>query len=200
MYRDLANVRKGETRRTVVNRPTDQVQSAPAKTYTPVDIRDVVLLNFKQREWDLLFTYLPIIDDVEHRYLLRDPRQADYDAEEGGRRERYAQRVEWAYQQSDRVLKQWMEAAPPETNFIVVCDHGMVPTHTTVMLNNFLAASGFKVDPEDQAEVRAQVDGASAHIYVNLAGRQKGGTVSREKLDAYVDRIVSACRTLRDNE
>jgi predicted AlkP superfamily pyrophosphatase or phosphodiesterase len=161
-------------------------------------IKNLTLFNFKQPEWDLLFTYFPILDDIEHRYLLRDPRQADYDAEDGQRRERYARRVEWAYQQIDKTLKELMDAAPPETNFIVVSDHGMVPTHTAIMINNFLAESGFKVDPEDQAEVRAQADGASAHIYVNLVGRQKGGIIPREKLDHYVDRIVSACRSLRD--
>lgn len=161
-------------------------------------IKNLTLFNFRQPEWDLLFTYIPIIDDVEHRYLLRDPRQADYNAEDGQRRERYERRVEWAYQMADRTLKEWMNAAPPDTNFIVVSDHGMVPMHTTLMINNFLAQSGFKVDPEEQAEVRAQVDGAAAHIYVNLAGRQKGGIIAREKLDPYVDRIIAACKALRD--
>lgn len=161
-------------------------------------LKNLVLLNFKQPDWDLLFTYLPIIDDVEHRYLLRDPRQADYDTEGGQRRARYAKYVEAVYQRADRILKDWMEAAPPETNFIVVSDHGMVPVHTTVLINNYLAASGFKVDPEDQAEVRAQTDGASAHIYVNLAGRQKSGIIAKEKLDQYVERIVAVCQSLRD--
>lgn len=161
-------------------------------------MKNYVLYNFRQPDWDLLFTYLPIIDDVEHRFLLRDPRQADYNAEDGARRARYARRVEWAYQQADRVLKEWMDAAPPETNFIVVSDHGMIPVHTTVMINNYLAASGFKVAPEDQAEVRAQTDGASAHIYVNLTGRQKGGIITKEKLDSYVERLVAACQALKD--
>ena len=161
-------------------------------------IKNVTLLNFKQPEWDLLFTYMPILDDVQHRYLLRNPRQADYNAEDGQRRVRYAQRVEWAYQQVDRILKELMNAAPPEANFIVVSDHGQVPIHTVITINNFLVEAGFKVDPEDRAEVRANVDGASAHIYINLAGRQKGGIISQEKLGQYIERIVSACRSLRD--
>lgn len=161
-------------------------------------IKNLTLFNFKQPGWALLFTYFPILDDVEHRYLLRDPRQADYDAEDGQRRERYARRVEWAYQHVDKILKELMDAAPPEANFVVVSDHGMVPTHTAIMINNFLAESGFKVAPEDRAEVRAQVDGASAHLYVNLAGRQKGGIIPPEKLAHYVDRIAAACKSLRD--
>lgn len=161
-------------------------------------IKRMVLHNFKQPNWDLLFAYLPVIDDVEHRFLLRDPRQADYDAEDGQRRARYARHVEWAYQQADRVLKEWMEAAPPETNFLIVSDHGMVPVHTTVMINNLLAQAGLKVEPEAQAEVRALNDGASAHIYVNLAGRQKDGIVAKEKLAEYVERIVAACQSLKD--
>lgn len=161
-------------------------------------LKNITLANLKRSDWDLLITYLPIIDEVEHGYLLRDPRQPDYDAENGARRLRFAQHVEWAYQQADRGLKEWMEAAPPETNFIVVSDHGMIPLHTTILLHNFLAQSGFKVAPEEQAEVRAQIDGASAHIYVNLAGRQKGGLIAQDKLAGYVDRLVAACQSLRD--
>jgi predicted AlkP superfamily phosphohydrolase/phosphomutase len=161
-------------------------------------IKTLTLHNFKQPEWDLLFTYMPILDDVQHRYLLRNPRQPDYNAEDGQRRARYAQRVEWAYQNVDRILKEWIDAAPPETNFIIVSDHGMVPIHTAVMINNFLAEAGFKIDPEERAEVRTHVDGAAGHIYINLAGRQKGGIIQREQLDQYVDRIVAACRSLRD--
>jgi predicted AlkP superfamily phosphohydrolase/phosphomutase len=160
--------------------------------------KNVVLEHLKRDDWDLLLTYLSITDHVQHRFLVRDARQADYALENGRRRERYARYVEESYREVDAVLKAWMEAAPPGTNFVVVSDHGFVPAHHTVLVNNYLAQSGFKVAPTSEAEVRALVDGASANIYVNVKGRQKDGVVPPERLNEYVERIVKACKALRD--
>jgi predicted AlkP superfamily phosphohydrolase/phosphomutase len=160
--------------------------------------KNVVLEHLKRDDWDLLFAYLSITDNVQHRFLVRDPRQADYALENGRRRERYARYVEESYRKVDAVLKAWMEAAPPGTDFVVVSDHGAVPAHHTILLNNYLAQAGFKVAPTDEAEVRALVDGGSANIYVNIKGRQKDGTVPPERLSEYVERLVKACRALRD--
>ncbi len=161
-------------------------------------LKKLALYNLKRKDWDALLLYFPIVDDTTHRYLVRNPRQADYDAEDGNRRARYNGYVERAYREIDRILKELMDAAPPETNFLIISDHGMVPTHTTLMLNNFLAASGFTVTNDDQSEVRAVVDGAGAHIYVNVSGRQKNGGVAANKLNEYARRIQAACQKLRD--
>lgn len=161
-------------------------------------IKRLALYNLKRKDWDALFLYFPIVDDITHRYLVRNPRQADYHAEDGNRRARYNGYVERAYREIDRILKELMEAAAPETNFLIISDHGMVPTHTTLLINNFLAQSGFTVTGDDKSEVRAVVDGAGAHIYVNVAGRQKNGLVPANKLNEYAQRIRSACLSLRD--
>lgn len=160
--------------------------------------KNVVLEHLKRDDWDLLLTYLSITDHMQHRFLVRDPRQNDYALEGGRRRARYARYVEEAYRKVDSVLKQWMDAAPPGTNFVIVSDHGFVPAHSTVLLNNYLELQGFEVAPTSQAEVRALVDGGSANIYVNVKGRRKDGVVPPERLDEYVARVVKACRALRD--
>lgn len=160
--------------------------------------KNVVLEQMKRGDWDLLLAYLSITDHVQHRFLVRDPRQSDYALEGGRRRVRYARYVEESYRKVDAVLKTWMEAAPPGTNFVVVSDHGFVPAHSTVLLNNYLESQGFKVAPSSEAEVRALVDGGSANIYVNVRGRQKDGVVPPERLNEYVGRVVKACRALRD--
>jgi len=129
---------------------------------------------------------------------VRDPRQNDYALEGGRRRVRYARYIEESYKEVDAVLRAWMDAAPPGTNFVVVSDHGFVPAHSTVLLNNYLELRGFKVAPTAEAEVRALVDGGSANIYVNVRGRQKDGIVPPERLNEYVERIVKACKALRD--
>ncbi len=156
------------------------------------------LMAMQEAEWDLLLTYLPVIDETQHTFLLRDPRQDGYDAEQGARRARFNGHVEWAYRLADRLLREWMDAAPPGTNFVVVSDHGVIPTHSLLLLNNALAEAGFRITGDDTAEVRAYTSGSTAHIYVNLAGRQPGGMVPSEKYEEYVERIVTACRALRD--
>ena len=161
-------------------------------------LRDVALANLQRDDWDLFFTYLPLIDQASHVFLLQDPRQGDYDEENGERRARYARHIEWAYQTADQILLEWMKAAPPETNFIVVSDHGMIPIHTDVNLNTLLAQAGFRVTRDDTTEVRAYTSGSSAHIYVNLTGRRPQGVVPEEKLEDTVARIVAACKGLRD--
>jgi predicted AlkP superfamily phosphohydrolase/phosphomutase len=159
--------------------------------------KELTLANLQRDDWDLLLTYYPVIDWVAHRYLVRDPRQADYQAEGGRRPTRYARYVERAYEEVDRIVASWMDAAPPGTNFVVVSDHGMVPTHTTVLLNNVLAAAGFVV-AGDGAEVKAFTDGPSAHIYVNIAGRNADGVVAPERLVEFVSRLVAVCQGVRD--
>jgi len=161
-------------------------------------LRDVALANLRRDDWDLFFTYLPLLDEAGHDFLLRDPRQGDYDEEGGERRARYARHIEWAYQTADQILLEWMKAAPPETNFIVVSDHGMIPIHTNVNLNTLLAQASFRVTRDDTAEVRAYTSGSSAHIYVNLTGRRPQGVATEEKLEDTVARIVVACKGLRD--
>jgi len=161
-------------------------------------LRDATLQALKRADWDLLLTYLPIIDETQHKFLLRDPRQPGYEAENGARRARYATYVERAYQRADRVLQEWMELAPPGTNFVVVSDHGVIPVHTRVVINSLLAQAGFGVTADDTTEVRAYKSGSTAHIYGNLAGRQPTGVVPAEKLGEYVERIVAACQALRD--
>lgn len=161
-------------------------------------LADTTLETLRQGDWDLLLTYLPLLDEVGHRFLLREPRQPDYDAENGSRRARYARHIEWSYQFADRLLLRMLEAVPPGTNFVVVSDHGMAPVHTQVLIHSLLREAGFQVTPDDKTEVRAYTAGNTAHIYVNLAGRQPGGVVAGGKLVESVERIRSACQHLRD--
>ncbi|MGH9862805.1 MAG: alkaline phosphatase family protein [Candidatus Acidiferrales bacterium] len=161
-------------------------------------LTDAALDTLPRGNWDLFLAYLPVIDEVGHRFLLRDPRQPDYDAESGARRARYARHVEWSYQFADRMLLRMMEAALPGTNFVVISDHGMAPVHTQVLINSLLRKAGFHVTADEKTEVRAFTSGNTAHIYLNLAGRQPGGVVAADKLEENVERILRACRELQD--
>ncbi len=161
-------------------------------------LRDATLLSMRRTEWDLVVTYQPLVDEVEHPFFLRHPRQPNYGDEGRAKRARYAGHVEWGYQTVDKVLSRLIEAAPKEANLVVVSDHGMVPVHTRVAVNALLARAGLRVTEDERSEVRAFTSGATAHIRVNLAGRESNGVVPPEKLEEYVERIVAACEGLRD--
>jgi len=64
----------------------------------------------------------------------------------------------------------------PNSNIIVVSDHGFAPFHTAVNINNFLQDRGF-----DNTKVRAVTSGPAVNIYINLQGREPNGTVSPEE-------------------
>ena len=128
-------------------------------------LRDLTLTNLRRDDWDLLMTYLPLLDEAQHEFLLTDSRQADYDAEGGARRKRFEGYIERAYQRADAILVRWMDAAPPGTNFVIVSDHGMVPVHTYVNLNMALESAGFGVTLDDATEVRAYTSGSTANIW-----------------------------------
>ena len=147
-------------------------------------------------DWDLLIVYLPILDNVLHRYLLRDSRQAEYRDEEGARRQRFDGYVQRAFRKVDALIAGWLEKAPAAT-FLLVSDHGMIPTHSTVLINNVLAAAGLRVEGAD-AEVRALSSGASAQVYVNTRGRFQRGVVVGEQVIAVVQKAMDALRRVRD--
>jgi len=159
-------------------------------------VGNAVKLELARGDWDLLLVYVPIIDGLGHRYLLDDPRQAEYGDESGARRKRFADFIARGYRKMDAILGSWL-AASPDTNFIVVSDHGMVPTHSVVLLNNALAAAGLRVSGAD-AEVRAISSGASAQVYVNSKRRFAHGIVADADVPGVVARITGALRELRD--
>ena len=156
----------------------------------------IVTEELKRKDWDLLIAYMPILDNLEHRYLLLDRRQAEYGEDGGTRRDRFARYIEHGYKKIDAMMSGWFQAAP-DTTFVIVSDHGMIPTHSTVLLNNVLAAAGLRVGGPD-AEVRALSSGASGQVYVNSRTRFARGVVADEDVQKVIDRVVEALRSVRD--
>lgn len=155
-----------------------------------------VLRELARRDWDLLIVYMPLMDNLQHRYLLTDPRQSEYGDESGARRARFGRYIEDGWRAVDRILASWLAAAP-DTNFVVVGDHGMTPIHSVVVLNNVLASAGLKVGGPD-ADVRALSSGGSAQIYVNSARRFSKGSVPDDQVSSIVGRVEAACSAVVD--
>lgn len=152
--------------------------------------RDLILAGIKEGNWDLLFGYFSTLDDVQHRYTLTNPRQIDYKADNGNRPALYAGYIEKYFQIIDRYLLEIMNAAPKETNFVIFSDHGMIPIHTCLLLNNYFEQEGFSVSKEELTSVSS---GNAAHIYINKEN------VGDTDFGLYLTRLSQRLKSLKDS-
>jgi predicted AlkP superfamily phosphohydrolase/phosphomutase len=150
---------------------------------------DVSAWFYKTYHPDLLFTWQDPFDSSGHS--LQPGSQA----------------FDRAAQAADQALARILAAIPPDqANVLVVSDHGMAPLHTVVNLNTILEDAGLLVlDEKDYVVVEksraiAFASGGSAHIYVNLEGRDKDGIVSQEEYPALVEELYSLLLGLQDPE
>jgi predicted AlkP superfamily pyrophosphatase or phosphodiesterase len=153
--------------------------------------KDLILTGMKEKEWDLLFGYFSTLDDVQHRYTLTNPRQIDYKADNGNRPKIYAEIIEKRFQKIDTYLLEIINALPKEANLIIFSDHGMIPIHSTLLLNNYFEAAGFK---DSKQNIKTTSSGNSAHIYIN---KEK---INSQDFRIYFTRLTDALKSLKDNK
>lgn len=153
---------------------------------------------------DLLFTWQNGFDAAGHTFLLVDERQSGFEPQKADLYASYRLR---AAQIADRSLKIMLETLDLEdTTFILTADHGIAPVHTTVYLNRLLQKAGLlKLDRRnyvivDQSKALAVTSGGSAHIYINLQGRQINGIVPAEEYLALQAQIVALLKGQHDPE
>jgi predicted AlkP superfamily pyrophosphatase or phosphodiesterase len=150
---------------------------------------------------DLIMTYIEQPDGSGHQFLITDPRQATDPKDpnsigpnqDRAKIRRYRDYLRRAYQVADEAVQRIIEAAGqepngrPQSNVIVVSDHGFAPFHTVVSINLF-AREG--LDPN---KVRAVTSGPTVNVYISLQGREPDGVVSRNEymtLEAKVAEIL----------
>ncbi|MGE5234500.1 MAG: alkaline phosphatase family protein [Acidobacteriota bacterium] len=158
---------------------------------------DALLVGVHTQPWDLAMGYMPVIDEAGHALLLTDPRQPGYSPE---RAARFAAAREEVWQAVDRELGRLLDGLDLQrTTVIVVSDHGMAPVHSSVDANAILLAAGLlAVDRErgalvpESVEAYAHSAGETAHVYLNLAGREPGGVVSPERAEQVLARARAA--------
>lgn len=152
--------------------------------------KNLILTGMQQEDWDLLFGYFSTLDDVQHRYTLTNPRQIDYKADNGNRPKIYADYVEKRFQKVDAYLLEIINALPTGTNLVVFSDHGMIPIHTALMLNNYFEKAGFNVSKQNITSVSS---GSSAHIYINKE------IIKTIDYKSYLNRLTDSLKSLKDN-
>jgi len=163
---------------------------------------DIAVRAIRQNpDADLVMVYIEQPDGSEHQYLLTDRRQATNprDAASIGNNQdqakiaRYQSYVEFAYQQADGAVARIADAAGHLSNIFVVSDHGFAIFHTAVSMINILRNAGV-----DTSQLAIRTSGPAANIYVNLQGRESGGTVDMTTYRNLVTQVVNALKNATD--
>lgn len=163
-------------------------------------IADVTAWVYDQYQPDLLFTWFDTFDTAGHEFFLPP---------ETGRNDPALEQKRQAFEQAahiaDEALAQVLSAIPPEENNVfVVSDHGMAAIQQTVNLNTILEQNGYLVlDNKDYVVVKrskaiAFASGGTAHIYLNLAGRDKDGFLSAEQYHQVLEDLRQLLANLKD--
>ena len=173
-------------------------------------------------EADLLLLGNPVTDEFSHQFLgLTVRRDLDGDPNpyfddvngDGSRDNRLAQRegyIRAAYAEADETLGLGRELMGGSPTTFVSSDHGFAPQWYAVNAGKVLADAGLAsaevvsncraVPAGEGAFTKAKAcwAGGTAQIYVNLAGRDPGGTVPAAEYEAVRSQIVTAFQNLAD--
>jgi predicted AlkP superfamily pyrophosphatase or phosphodiesterase len=132
---------------------------------------DTLVAAAQRPGWDLLMSYIPVIDEAGHQLELTDPRQAGYSDE---RRDALAAARRHVWQSVDRELARLLATVDLQTTVVaLVSDHGMSPVHTQVDANVLLREKGLLAADARGKIVAdgtlAQAVGSGGVIHVYLA-------------------------------
>src|SRR5262249_20005976 len=156
---------------------------------------------------DLVMIYIEQPDGSEHQFLAIDPRQATNptdpnsigEHQDPAKLARYRNYIATAYRVANQAVQRVINAVGidangvPNSNILVVSDHGFDPFHTAVNATRFLTVNNI-----DTTKVRAVTSGPAVNFYINLQGRESGGTVSRMEYLALQQQVFNALQNFTD--
>ena len=159
-----------------------------------------------EEEWDLFWVVFTGPDKVQHFFWkFTDPEHPEYDP---ALAERFGSAIRDLWIRMDSVVGELVDLAGPETDILVMSDHGFGPIHSELRLMSWLVQEGFvQIDREHPARssVRAVAPGPfGGLVRVNQRDRDFRGTVPpgeaservleevREGLTALVDPTTGA--------
>jgi predicted AlkP superfamily phosphohydrolase/phosphomutase len=149
-----------------------------------------------QREpWDLLMAVFMETDRLHH-FLWQYMEEDD---------PKYGPKFREAYQLIDRLVGEIATLLDDEDQLIILSDHGFTTLKREVYFNVWLEQQGylaFHVGKERGLGAIAPESRAYSldpgRIYVNLAGREPGGSVQPDNAPALLDELAMGLRSLRD--
>lgn len=177
------------------------------RTFVDYQTRVALRAIAKSPNADLVMVYIEQPDGSEHQFLLTDPRQATNPrnpntigaGQDQAKVTRYQKYVQTAYRAANNAVQRIISTVgtdtqgKPNSNIIVVFDHGFAPFHTAVDMSAYLRSKGF-----DLNKVRAVTSGPAANIYINLKGREPNGTVTPAEYVTLQQQVVKALQDAVD--
>lgn len=143
--------------------------------------------------FDLMTLDYALLDRLGHSFYLTEPRQQEYDDDRGHKRARFMKYIFDGYQHANVDLSELMSNAGASTAWLVTSEYGFTPAHSRIALNSLLQQAGMRAP-----QVRAITGSVSAHIYVNLHGREPNGAVAPEAYQDVLEKIISTASNFRD--
>jgi predicted AlkP superfamily phosphohydrolase/phosphomutase len=165
---------------------------------------DVAVYVYTTYQPDLMLTWQGPVDECGHQFMLVDERQWNYSPQ---RAAAYADLYRRAHQLADENLGLLLEVLDlDEAAIFVVSDHGMAPIHSYVNVNVALIQAGLMVLEDtvsyyiDTARTKANAvtSGGAVHVYVNLAGRERGGSVPSEDYEEVQEEVIAVLSAITD--
>jgi predicted AlkP superfamily phosphohydrolase/phosphomutase len=153
-----------------------------------------------EEDWDLFWVVFTGIDKSQHFFWkFSDPEHPDYDA---GLAEHFGPAIRDFYIRADRAVGEMLEIVGPETNVIVMSDHGMGPVYRELRMWNWLRQRGF-FRPDTSGGGRhwleAYPPGPFADaLRVSIAGRDPNGQIPRGEASEVRERLVADLSALVD--
>ena len=177
------------------------------------------VLGTLQPDTDLALVGYPFTDEASHQFMaLYTPTDIDGapnpyfddDNGDGNKDNRVAIRegyVRSAYHEADAKLALARSLMGGNPNTIASSDHGFAPQWYAVNADKVLQDAGLqgsaqtgncRVAPSGATLAKACWAGGTAQMYVNLNGREVGGTVPTANYEAVRNQIISAFQNLTD--
>ncbi len=140
--------------------------------------------------FDLLMAYHPTPDEYEHAGLITERSQWAWSEGTALAAAEGLRRVGRSFDASVAAMSSMLD--PGRDVLVVVSDHGLMPIHDIVNVNQALADAGLlepverkgRMRPSPESRVVAYVSGGCAHLDLNLAGREPGGVVPPAEREA----------------
>lgn len=165
---------------------------------------DVATHVYMAYQPDLMLTWQGAVDECGHQFMMVDERQWNYSPQ---RATEYADLYRRAHQLADENLGQLLEVLNlDEAALLVLSDHGMAPIHSYVNVNVALIQAGLMVLEDtvsyyiDTAKTKASAvtSGGAIHVYVNLKGRESGGSVPPEDYEEVQEEVIAVLSAIAD--
>ena len=174
---------------------------------------DAAVTLMQNHEWDLFYMHSHPIDWMYHVLMT------DLESPDQAKREKAWEVHRKMYEVEDRMLARILEAVDKDTLVVVVSDHGATPDGPTFDPYKALVPAGLaaiKGDEADENDIRKKILSLSTsepdyphckaipqreiYVYVNLKGRDPGGTVEPEDYEKVQQEIIDALLTYVDPE